>query len=74
MMVLKFENFTGKKKNSFSPYNEEITNAENEFNDDLCLPSFCRDLYHAYKKETGREGRIITNFEEFYFYNLFKDK
>ena len=83
-MLLKFKDFAGTPKNCTSTIYEELSNLGNEFDeeeltilyseldmDDL-LTSFCRDLYRAYRKETGREGRMITNFEEFYFYRLIK--
>ena len=81
-MLLRFEQFTGTTKKGASTVSEELSNLHGEFdeeeltvlyseldNDEL-LTSFCMDLYKAYRKDTGREGRIITRFEEFYFYRL----
>ena len=81
-MLLKFEQFSGTNKKGTSTVSEELSNLDGDFdkdaltilyseldNDEL-LTSFCRDLYKAYLKDTGREGRIIIRFEEFYFYRL----
>lgn len=81
-MLLKFEQFGGTTKNSTSNMHEELSNLYDEYDEekltvlygeldmDELLTQFCRDLYKTYRKETGREGRIITNFEEFSFYRL----
>ena len=81
-MLLRFEQFSGTTKKGASTICEELSNFDDvydeeeltilysELDDDELLTSFCRDLYQAYRKETGREGRIITNFQEFYFYRL----
>ena len=81
-MLLKFEQFSGTTKKGASTVSEELSNIDgdydedaltilySELNNDELLTSFCRDLYRAYRKDTGREGRIITNFEEFSFYRL----
>ena len=83
-MLLRFEQFSGTTKKGASTVQEELSNLYNGLDDDALsilyseldmddlLTSFCRDLYKAYRKDTGREGRIITDFEEFYFYRLLK--
>jgi hypothetical protein len=81
MKLSKYKDFTGSSKNSTSTVHEELSNINGEFDDEFSISygecdmddlitSFCRDLYQAYLKETGREGRIITSFQEFYFYRL----
>jgi hypothetical protein len=82
MKLSKFKDFAGSSKNSTSTVQEELSNLDDEFEEDEpsvihgefdmdeLLTSFCRDLYQAYLKATGREGRIITSFQEFYFYRL----
>lgn len=84
MKLLKFEGFASNPKNGVSPVYDELSNITGEFGDeentvlydeldmDELLTSFCRDLYQAYLKETGREGRIITSFEEFFFYRILR--
>jgi hypothetical protein len=81
MKLSKYKYFTGSSKNSTSTVHEELSNINSELDDEFSVPygeyemddlitSFCRDLYQAYLKDTGREGRIITSFQEFYFYRL----
>ena len=85
-MLLKFDQFSDTTKIGASTVSEELSNLYDEFdeeehsifygglNNDELLTSICKDLYRAYRKDTGREGRIITNFEEFYFYRLISSK
>ena len=84
MILLKFKDFAGTPIKCTSTIYEELSNLHGEYDEeelavlygelssDELLTQFCRDLYKAYRKETGREGRIITNFQEFYFHRLIK--
>ena len=63
MKPSKFNDFAGESETTFSLLKEEITNVEDEFDEDFRLTSFCRDLYQAYLKDTGKDGllRILRN-------------
>lgn len=86
MMLLKFDQFSSTTKKGASTVSEELSNLDGDYDNDALtilysepdndelLTSFCWDLYKAYRKDSGREERIITNFEEFHFYRLFQEQ